>query len=219
MPRLYLIRHGQTEHNANDIIQGQIDSPLTSLGQQQVKKTAEALRDISFTACYHSPLGRTTSTAREILKYHHVPVYPRDGLMEINMGSLEGEVNDHRIHGEEFENFSIYPHKYNVPVPEGETYESLTNRVYSCIREIAGKYQPEDNILIVTHGGPLRSLLNPLINKPLSGFWFEPDITPASISIVRWEKGGKPELISFAGTDKDKITYDPDKPHGMIRPN
>ena len=219
MPKLYLIRHGQTEHNANEIIQGQIDSPLTRLGQEQVELTAEKLKDINFTACYHSPLGRTTSTAREILQYHHIPVYPRDGLMEINMGRLEGAINDHRIHGEEFENFAVYPHKYTTPVPEGETYKSLTNRVYNCIREIAEKYRQDENILIVTHGGPLRSLLNPLISKPLSGFWFDPDIPPASISIVRWEKGGEPELISFAGTDKDKINYDPDKPHGVVRPN
>ncbi len=219
MAIIYLVRHGQTEHNANDIIQGQINSPLTPLGLEQAEISAERLKDIDFTTCYHSPLGRTTQTAQVILKYHDIPTFPCPELMEINMGVLEGEINDHTVHGEEFENFTLYPHKYTVPVKDAETYQQLTQRVYNCCQNIADNHGADEKILIVSHGGPLRSLLNPLIDKPLDGFWFNPDIPPASISIVRWEKAGKPQLISFAGTPAAEMKYDPTEPHGFIRPN
>ena len=140
MAILYLIRHGETEHNANHIIQGQIDSPLTDLGKKQTKETANRLKDVNFAACYYSPLGRTTQTAQVILKEHDITVQAKNDLMEFNMGILEGKTNDHTLHGEEFENFAIFPHKYTTPVKDAETYDSLTDRVFNCCKNIAASH-------------------------------------------------------------------------------
>ena len=219
MAIIYFVRHGQTEHNANHIIQGQIDSQLTELGKSQAEQTSKELKDIEFTSCYYSPLGRTTSTAHILLKHHNIEAHPKNDLMEFNMGILEGEINDHTIHGEEFENFAIYPHKYTTPVESGETYKDLAERVFNCCKDIVSNHAPDEKILIVSHGGPIRAILNPLINKPLSEFWLAPDVTPASISIVKWDKNTNPELITLAGTNKVDISYDNSRSDKFIRPN
>ncbi len=219
MPTLYLVRHGETEHNLNHIIQGQIDSPLTELGKTQAEQTSNELKDIPFSACYYSPLGRTTKTAEIILKHHNIPAYADRNLMEFDMGVLEGEVNDHTLHGLEFKNFAIAPHKYITPVKNGETYESLTERVYNCCYNISNAHSDDEKILIVSHGGPLRSLLNPLINKPRSEFWLAPDVTPASVSIIKWHKGSELKLVTFAGTPKEAIEFDNSQQLNMVRPN
>ncbi len=221
MAILYFVRHGQTEHNANHIIQGQIDSSLTELGIAQAVEAAEKLKNTTFAACYHSPLGRTTTTAQTILQHHDIPVYIKPELMEFNMGILEGKINDHTIHGEAFENFAKFPDRYTTPIENGETYTTLTKRVQNCCREIAASHAPEANVLIVTHGGPIRSIVNPLINKPLRAFWLDPDVTPASISMVRWDKDSAPELLTFADIAREAITYnfeDLDQT-SIIRPN
>lgn len=219
MAILYIVRHGETEHNANGIIQGQINSPLTANGRTQANNAAEKLKDIEFSTCYHSPLGRTTETAQTILEHHNITVHPKNDLMEFNMGILEGEINDHTLHGEEFENFAKYPHRYDTPVENGETYAELTKRFYTCCKEIVSKHEDDENILIVSHGGAIRTLLNPLIGKPLSEFWLSPNVTPASISIVKWDKNDSPELITFADIHKDEISYDNSTEIDFIQPN
>ena len=206
MSLLYLVRHGQTEYNANKIVQGHCDSPLTDLGVKQVKETAAKLKDIEFSICYHSPLGRTVKTSELILEHRDITKIPKDNLKEINLGTLEGKNFFDVKYATEFELFWRYPEKYTAESNNGETYDALEKRIYECCKEIAGNHGKDESILIVSHGAAIRSFLNPLINKPRNSFWSEPDVSPASISIVEWNPDSKPKLISYAGHAANTLT-------------
>ena len=60
------VRHGETVWNAEGRYQGHLDSPLTEVGQKQVKALAERLRGEAFTAIYSSDLGRCRLTAQPV---------------------------------------------------------------------------------------------------------------------------------------------------------
>lgn len=71
MPRLYLMRHGQTQFNVEGRVQGHADSPLTELGVKQAKAAARwfCAQGVHFCQLCASPLGRTASTARIVRMY------------------------------------------------------------------------------------------------------------------------------------------------------
>jgi broad specificity phosphatase PhoE len=67
---VYIVRHGQTEENKQNIIQGHLDTILNSEGERQSDLVAKALKDIPFDVCHSSDLRRATSTAKRILVHH-----------------------------------------------------------------------------------------------------------------------------------------------------
>ena len=90
MSDLYLVRHGQTELNVQNILQGWQDSPLTERGREQALATRAAFeaRGISFDHAYSSPLGRARHTA-ELIVGEDLPIEPVDDLREWRLGTLE----------------------------------------------------------------------------------------------------------------------------------
>ena len=54
--RLFLIRHGETEHNKNSVALGRADIPLNEQGRWEIQRLAQALRDEPLAAVYSSPL-------------------------------------------------------------------------------------------------------------------------------------------------------------------
>ena len=98
MPRLYILRHGQTEFNLQHRVQGHCDSPLTELGVAQAHAAGAwlATQGVRFERIFSSPLGRALATAevaREELAAAGLPaptVEPVDGLIERSYGPFEG---------------------------------------------------------------------------------------------------------------------------------
>lgn len=87
---LTLVRHGRTVYNTEGLLQGWCDSPLTPSGLEGVRVTAAHLADRRFVAAYASPLGRTVTTAGEILAHHpDVPLLTDPDLREYSFGELE----------------------------------------------------------------------------------------------------------------------------------
>ncbi len=202
MPLIYLVRHGQTEYNSKQILQGQCDSPLTELGKEQARKAAIELKDHDFTICYHSPLGRTTATSEIILEYHNTEKMPVDDLMEIDLGTWEGmkiDLEDPELKG--FMTFWKSPSKYTAEENGGEDFKRLAQRMYSCIESIKEKHSDDEKILLVSHGAAIRSFINPIAGRKIDDFWADPQTEPASISIIRWDSGNSPELLSYSGHD------------------
>ena len=68
MLKIYLVRHGQDQDNANKILNGRRDTPLTEKGLEQAQELAEKIKEtgISFSAAYSSPLKRAYKTASTI---------------------------------------------------------------------------------------------------------------------------------------------------------
>lgn len=93
MTRLLIVRHGQSEWNAQGRWQGQENPPLTDLGREQATRAAKAIGVVD--AVYASPLARAASTAAIIAEELGIgPVVTLDGLMERHAGEWQGLTRD-----------------------------------------------------------------------------------------------------------------------------
>lgn len=90
-PRFYLMRHGQTAHNAAGLIAGATDAPLSDLGQAQAQTAARALADLPVGPLYASPLLRARATAQAIADLRPgLAIIPAPDLAERHWGIWEG---------------------------------------------------------------------------------------------------------------------------------
>ncbi len=88
----YMMRHGQTEHNAAELMAGSTDSPLTELGIEQARIAQRVIRDISPypVKIFHSHLSRARDTASIVNEFLGVEMIEDPDLAEICAGDLEG---------------------------------------------------------------------------------------------------------------------------------
>ena len=89
MLQVYLVRHGETQWNAERRIQGQSDSPLTAKGEQQAMQVATRAKELGITHIISSDLGRTRRTAEIIAQACGCDIIFDSRLRELNMGVLE----------------------------------------------------------------------------------------------------------------------------------
>lgn len=154
--RLHLVRHGETELNIQNRVQGWHDSALTGPGLEKVRAAAEALREVPFAAAYVSPSGRTVATAEEILKHHpHVPVTLDDRLREMNFGDYESRPNAELFAlGDPRVMFTDIVAGTFAGFPGGEHARDYVQRVADAFDEIAAAH-PQGDVLVVSHGWTL----------------------------------------------------------------
>lgn len=160
---IYLVRHGESEWNVNDTIEGQKNSPLTEQGIRQAITTAQELKDIKFDAIFSSDLGRAQRTA-EILKLERdLAIQTSHLLRERSYGHFEGgSVAEYKKETknlyEQFLKMSDEGKWTFKCSPEAESDEELFSRFITKLREIAVA-APGKTILLVTHGGGIRMFL------------------------------------------------------------
>ena len=150
MADLYLVRHGQTELNVQNILQGWHDSSLTARGCEQALATRAAFeaRGISFDHAYTSPLGRARRTA-ELIVGEGLPVEPVDDLREWHLGSLEGTSNCEMPP----QPWGDYPVAFG-----GESEVRLQSRMVAALSRIMARPQ-HDCVLAVSHGSACQEFL------------------------------------------------------------
>jgi len=88
--RLILARHGETAWNREGRNQGRSTTGLNAEGLRQARNLAQSLRKIPIRAVYSSPLSRAMQTAQAVGQTLSLPVTPPDGLMEMDLGRLDG---------------------------------------------------------------------------------------------------------------------------------
>lgn len=176
--RWYVIRHGQTEYNASNIVQGSgVDAPLDSTGRNQARRFFQHYRYIPFSAVYVSGLQRTFQTIEPFAQLG-LPVIRLPELNEISWGELEGQQGTpviRSIFQETIHRWSCGDLHYSVPGGESplEVLERL-KRALSHISETA----PAGPILICSHGRTLRVMLAHLLGYGLQRMqYFQHDNT------------------------------------------
>ena len=152
---IYLIRHGETDMNLRECLQGQIDSLLNEAGIREARRAAELMKKagIRFDTVYSSPLKRAVKTAGIIADGREVIIEPL--IKEMCFGHYEGmpykEIDSAMwafIHDPE-----------NTEPPAGvESIKSLTDRTGSFLRRLLGDGSG-GSVLAVSHGIALRSML------------------------------------------------------------
>ena len=142
---LYVIRHGKTDWNLENKIQGRADIPLNHLGIQEANLIKEALNQTKFYEIISSPLIRAKKTAEIIGEERNIEVEVDERLKEISFGINEGnKFGSYDYHG--FWNYHE-PHLY----PEAEDVRDFVKRVSNFLDSLKGV--DAENILLVAHGG------------------------------------------------------------------
>lgn len=158
--RLVVLRHGETDHNAQGRFQGHADIPINELGRRQAEAARMRLGARHFDAVYSSPLVRAVETARIVRPGAEILVDER--LMEINVGSWAG-----LTWAEIQAQMPDYEQKYADGVdfrrsPEGETLAEVVERGRPALLEIAERHEDE-TVLIVSHGLFLNRVIHSLL--------------------------------------------------------
>lgn len=94
MTKIYIVRHGQDEDNANGILNGHRDMPLTEKGKEQAKQLAQQIKNtgIIFNKAYSSPLQRAYVTGEIITKTLHISKPEKlENLIERDFGIMTGK--------------------------------------------------------------------------------------------------------------------------------
>ena len=167
--KIYLVRHGETDWNQAGLLQGQTDIDLNAQGFAQAEEAAERLREVPFEIAFCSPLIRARHTAETILGDRKISLTTDERLKELNFGPWEG-VDIRTIKDASSQPFSN-PGSY-LPPEGAESFAQLYERSSSFVQQVLlpleGTYE---TVLVVAHGGVNRSILNPVMNIPVSDFW------------------------------------------------
>ncbi len=145
---IILVRHGQTDWNLKNKLQGSTNIDLNETGVLQAKQTAKNLANKNIDVIYSSPLNRTLATTNEINKNRNIKVIKDDRLIERGFGNLEG-LEGKKVNFKKYWDFSLNACDENI-----ESMSTFFNRIYNFLNDIFIKYKDTPKtILLVTHNG------------------------------------------------------------------
>ena len=168
--KVYVVRHGQTAWNLEEVFRGRMDIPLDETGKKEVHLAGEALKDETLHAIYSSPLSRSIETAENIAKFQNVEVTPLEAIIDISYGEWEGvsRVEVQKKYPDLYDLWLKAPHK--VTFPKGESLEAVRVRTMGAIENLLEKHKNE-NIALVAHRAPNKVICCNLIGIDNSNFW------------------------------------------------
>ncbi len=168
--RLFLVRHGETESNRQNLALGRDDIPLNERGLQQAERVGEALAHEPLAAVYSSPLQRALDTARAVAAPHGLTVQIEQGLIEMDVGEVDGltlaEVQ------------SRYPGLLKTwasedgpeqPMPGGESLVDVQERAWAAVQDLAARHADEA-VAAVAHNFVILTLLVRVLGIRLAQF-------------------------------------------------
>ncbi|ALG51867.1 MULTISPECIES: histidine phosphatase family protein [Vibrio] len=149
--RIFVLRHGETEFNADKKLQGHCNSSLTSKGSDQARRVGTTLKQYVENRpfrVYSSTLGRALQTSQivcEELNYSYENLNKEPRLKEFSLGeweqrtipSLEQEIPN-----------LLAQNDWYLQAPNCETYESVRERLSSWLSDVAH----DEDIVVVSHG-------------------------------------------------------------------
>ena len=170
MTTVYLIRHGQTAWNKEEIFRGRTDVPLNEIGLREAELAGEYLKDKEIHVIYSSPLSRAWQTAQKIAQFHNLEVQPLNGIIDMSFGRWEGhslqeiQKND----GELYRQWREEPHR--VRIPDGESLDEVRIRTMAALEEMI-QLHPEKTLVLVSHRVITKVLICGILGIDNSHFW------------------------------------------------
>jgi 2,3-bisphosphoglycerate-dependent phosphoglycerate mutase len=162
MPKLVLVRHGQSLWNLQNRFTGWVDVPLTAVGEDEARRAGERLRGTSFDVAYTSALSRAQETLRLILETSGiaVPVIRDAALNERDYGDLAGL--DKAATAERYgaEQVHIWRRSFDIAPPGGESLKDTALRTLPFFeRAVLEDVRAGRDVLVVAHGNSNRSIV------------------------------------------------------------
>lgn len=147
--KLYVLRHGTTDGNQKEMLQGNLDIPLNDFGKSQAIARREEIAKLNIDQIFCSPKLRTKETAE--LAAPGIPISFDDRLLSRDHGEFQGLTRG------EVDLDSYWNMNLNCQYERAESVTHIYNRVAEFLRELKAKY-PDQSILIVTHSAIIRCI-------------------------------------------------------------
>ena len=147
---LYVVRHGQTDGNLNNLMDGVRDIDLNETGISQARQTKKQIEDLTFDLIICSPLLRTKHTM-EIINTHNFPVLYDKNLQERDCGEFTGK-SIYSIDKAQYWNY-FDKNKYK----SAESVKQFFDRVFKFLENLKKSYATK-KILLVTHFGVTKAI-------------------------------------------------------------
>ena len=164
---IYIVRHGQTEKNKANVLQGRSDVPLNEAGRQQAEEVRDRFREagISFDLVYTSPLIRAVQTAEIIAGDVRQIVDER--LIEMDYGPYEGM----DLSNPAPEVLTFFKDFVHNPAPDGmKPLQAVVDRLGTFLEDIREE-AAEKSILISTHAIAMKGALEYLRPDSKGSYW------------------------------------------------
>lgn len=155
MVRVLLVRHGETEHNKDNAITGQLNVGLNKFGIEQAEKAAERLESWNFEAAYSSDLERTYQTVKIIAERHDLHPEKFKELRERAFGEYEGRSKDdwrEMVRNHEGD-------RNQLKVEGGESLKEVGERFIGKLEDLDQKHNDNDQILVGGHSVAIKASL------------------------------------------------------------
>jgi broad specificity phosphatase PhoE len=193
--KLILVRHGETDWNVRELVQGHKGVPLNKKGLEQAKKAGLRLKKEPIDIIYSSDLKRAKQTAAEIAKFHKVPTRYSKLIRERKFGKLEGIS---RAEYKKLRDGSGVP-KYLYRPPGGENYIDIRKRVRKFLAMLSKKHSNQ-TVVVVSHGGVIRAFIAIFTKKAFENI-YDIEHNNASISMIELNRGSPPKIHYLNSTE------------------
>jgi probable phosphoglycerate mutase len=149
---LILVRHGETDWNAQHRWQGHSDTALNEAGREQARRLASELEPVD--VLYSRDLARARETAEILAQRLGLEIRLDPRLRERGFGSWEGRTSD-EIEASFPEEQQRWRDGVGAGAQDAEQFEAFAARVGSFVDEVVPQHAGED-VLVVSHGGTIR---------------------------------------------------------------
>lgn len=187
MTRVYLVRHGTTDWNKEEIFRGRLDCKLNETGQAEARALAEYFRDIPLQAIYSSPLSRAMETAQTVAQAKALQVVPHPEFIDIDFGEWQGlplkEVREK--YSELYRLWQERPEA--VHFPGGEDLGRVRARAWEGLQKVI-RENPDKTALILSHRVVTKVLICAVLGLDDSHFWHIKQDTTA-VNCIEYNRG------------------------------
>lgn len=159
---IYLFRHGETDWNKAEKLQGIENIPLNEVGIEQAKTIAELLKNEKLEHIYSSPLDRAYETGKIVANSSNIDIEKVEGLKEVSFGDYSGKTKTEirNILGDDVYNGFFYKKNAHTDMafPNGDKKIDIVNKFTGTVIDIA-KTTKYNRVGIAAHGFVIRMFL------------------------------------------------------------
>ncbi len=195
---LHLARHGETADNAALVFQGQGGKGLNALGRAQARRLAQRLARRPPDAIVASDLERAVETARAVAAACGREVELDRDLREVDLGQWTGKT--HLEIAELFpEEWAAWSAGLDIRRGGGETYADVGDRVSRALERIVAKHEGK-RVLVVSHGGAIKSVVARVLGVSPSGFRALAGVANAGLTLLERDEAARHRLHAWNDT-------------------
>jgi broad specificity phosphatase PhoE len=188
MTEIYLVRHGQTAWNKEEIFRGRTDIPLDETGLKEAEGMAGFFDGIPIEAIYASPLTRAWQTAEALARPRNLEIQRREGLIDMCFGRWERRAFK-EVMETESELFRVWVEEtHRLAIPGGETIGQVQERAMAVVNEVADRHAGKA-VVLVTHRVVNKLIILGALGIDTTHFW-QMDQHATAINLIRKGRRG-----------------------------